>query len=181
MCMNIRTRYHFKEVSLCTPETRVTIPSRPARQKSGTASCHLPSLHQVPIIPSPGRSGWRGLKGFSSRDRLLPGCDPLGRQAFISSGAFPENLDIAAGSRGYRADLDLFPGGWPDPMTVPDTSIARIDLVRDSRCIPDPLSTGSRSGIRTGGDSAHGRSLSIPRGRSRNHTSTLGNVAKSGY
>lgn len=75
------------------------------------------------------------------RDRLIPGCDPIGRQTFISTGAFLENLDITAGSLGYRADLDLFPEGWPDPRTVPDTPIARIDLVRDGRCIPDPLST----------------------------------------
>lgn len=73
------------------------------------------------------------------RERLIPGCDPQGRQAFISTGAFLENLVIAAGSLGYQADLDLFPGGWPDPKVVPDSPIARIDLVSDTRCIPDPL------------------------------------------
>jgi len=73
------------------------------------------------------------------RERLIPGCDPLGRQAFISIGAFLENLDLAAKSFGYRADIDLFPGGWPDMRTVPDTPIAHVDLGEDAGIRPDPL------------------------------------------
>lgn len=72
-------------------------------------------------------------------ERLLAACDPRGRQAFISTGAFLENLDLAARSFGYRADIDLFPEGWPDATAVPDTSIARVDLIPDGSCAEDPL------------------------------------------
>lgn len=72
-------------------------------------------------------------------ERLLSECDPLGRQAFISTGAFLENLDLAARSFGYRADIDLFPEGWPGATAVPDTSIARIDFIADGSCAPDSL------------------------------------------
>jgi len=47
--------------------------------------------------------------------RAARALDPLGRQVFISCGAFIENLDIAAREFGYRADIDLFPAGWPVP------------------------------------------------------------------
>ncbi|OPX66958.1 MAG: hypothetical protein A4E36_01783 [Methanoregulaceae archaeon PtaB.Bin009] len=71
--------------------------------------------------------------------RLIPGCDPLGRQAFISVGAFLENLDLAAKNSGLRADIDLFPAGWPDSRLVQDTPVARVDLVEDPHIEPDPL------------------------------------------
>lgn len=73
------------------------------------------------------------------RSRLIPGCDPIGRQAFLSVGTFLENLDLAAKSEGFRADIDLFPGGWPDARAVPETAVARVDLVRDGSVMPDPL------------------------------------------
>lgn len=72
-------------------------------------------------------------------ERLLSECDPRGRQAFISTGAFLENLDLAARSCGYRTDIDLFPEGWPCATAVPDTSIARVDLIADGKCVTDPL------------------------------------------
>ncbi|MCU0631411.1 MAG: nitroreductase family protein [Methanolinea sp.] len=73
------------------------------------------------------------------RERCIPGCDPLGRQAFISLGAFLENLDLAAKSFGFHADIDLFPGGWPDGKIVPDTPVAHVDMVEDQRVEYDPL------------------------------------------
>ena len=71
--------------------------------------------------------------------RLIPGCDPIGRQAFISAGAFLENLDLAAKSGGFRADIDLFPWGWPDARTVAEDPVAHVDLIEDRRVDCDPL------------------------------------------
>ncbi len=73
------------------------------------------------------------------RERLIPACDPYGRQAFISTGAFLENIDLAARSFGYHAEIELFPEGWPDMKYVTDAPAARIDLARDDRVTCDPL------------------------------------------
>ncbi len=71
--------------------------------------------------------------------RVAGALDPSGRQAFLSCGAFLENLDIAARASGYRADIDLFPAGWPDPVKPLRDPVASIDLERDERIQPDPL------------------------------------------
>jgi len=71
--------------------------------------------------------------------RASPALDPLARQVFLACGAFLENLDCAARASGYRADIDLFPAGWPDagrPLLDP---VAHIDIERDGRVTEDPL------------------------------------------
>ncbi|MDD1715987.1 MAG: hypothetical protein LUQ01_03215 [Methanolinea sp.] len=76
---------------------------------------------------------------FVDKARLLSHCDPTARQAIISHGAFLENLDLAAKAFGNRADIELFPDGWPG-MNLPLASpVASVDLEPDLRVIRDPL------------------------------------------
>ena len=76
---------------------------------------------------------------FLDTERFLPGIDPTFRQVYISSGAFIENLDIAAREAGYRAEISLFPFGWPGTSLNPDQPVARIELTRNDHIVPDPL------------------------------------------
>jgi len=76
---------------------------------------------------------------FLDTERFLPGIDPTFRQVYISSGAFIENLDIAAREAGYRAEISLFPFGWPGTSLDPDQPVARIELTADDHMVPDPL------------------------------------------
>ena len=71
--------------------------------------------------------------------RLLPRIDPLSRQAHISCGAFLENLALAARHIGYRADITLFPGGWPGNGPVTGSPVARVELAGKSGEARDPL------------------------------------------
>ncbi len=111
------------------------------------ADIRIRVLHSAILAPSPHntqpwRVAFRGEERILlsiDRTRLIPGCDPTGRQAFISAGAFLENLDLAAKSEGFRADIDLFPGGWPDARTVAKDPVAHVDLVEDRRIGCDPL------------------------------------------
>ncbi len=111
------------------------------------ADIRIRVLQSAILAPSPHNTQpWRvAFKGEErillsiDRTRLIPGCDPIGRQAYISAGAFLENLDLAAKSEGFRADIDLFPGGWPDARTVAEDPVAHVDLVEDRRVGCDPL------------------------------------------
>jgi hypothetical protein len=97
-----------------------------------------PSLHNA----QPWRVEFRGRNRillFVDRARLLTHCDPNARQAMISHGAFLENLELAAKAFGHRADIELFPGGWPGTNLPPDSMVAAVDLEPDSRVIRDPL------------------------------------------
>jgi hypothetical protein len=76
---------------------------------------------------------------FLDTKRFLPGIDPTFRQVYISSGAFIENLDIAAREAGYKAEISLFPSGWPGTSLNPDQPVARIELTGDNNINPDPL------------------------------------------
>ncbi|MCQ8894657.1 MAG: nitroreductase family protein [Methanolinea sp.] len=99
------------------------------------------------LAPSPSNTQpWR--VAFRGNDRIvlsldqsraLPARDPHGRWAFLSCGAFLENLEIAARQFGYRADIDLFPAGWPDPGKPLFDPVAHIDLEGDKNARPDPL------------------------------------------
>jgi hypothetical protein len=114
---------------------------------SGSEDVRERVLRYAILAPSPRNTQpWKiQFKGIErilvsiDHERLLTACDPKGRQAFLSTGAFLENLDLAARSFGYRADIDLFPEGWPDATAIPDTSIARIDLIPNRSCDEDPL------------------------------------------
>jgi hypothetical protein len=72
-------------------------------------------------------------------ERLLPRIDPTSRQVYISSGAFIENLEIAAREAGFRADISLFPSGWPGTSPSPDQPVARIELADAATAGSDPL------------------------------------------
>lgn len=76
---------------------------------------------------------------FTDKKRLLTHSDPTARQAVISHGAFLENLDLAAKAFGHRADIELFPDGWPGMNLPIDSPVASVDLEPDLRVIRDPL------------------------------------------
>ena len=78
---------------------------------------------------------------FIDPRRLLPALDPLSRQAYLSCGAFIENLELAARRNGYAPDTTLFPAGWPGDALVTAHPVARVDLARTTPGAADPLSS----------------------------------------
>lgn len=76
---------------------------------------------------------------FIDQERLLPACDPELRRVCVSHGSFIENFTLAAGYFGYRADIDLFPGGWPGNALDLEKPVARIDLEKDVAVEKDTL------------------------------------------
>jgi hypothetical protein len=106
-----------------------------------------PILSHAVAAPSPlNIQPWRAIqKGplildlFLDTERLLPRIDPTSRQVYIASGAFIENLEIAAREAGFRADISLFPSGWPGTSQSPDQPVARIELADDGNVGSDPL------------------------------------------
>ena len=76
---------------------------------------------------------------FIDKKRLLPASDPMYRQACISHGAFIENLDLASRNFGYRADIDLFPGGWPGSHLDLEKPLATMELGKDAAIERDAL------------------------------------------
>jgi len=73
------------------------------------------------------------------KSRLLSHIDPESRQAYISCGAFIENLDIAARDAGYTADISLFPLSWPGSIIDTGQPVAGIELISDPGVVTDPL------------------------------------------
>lgn len=71
-------------------------------------------------------------------DQMLPHTDPLNRQIVIGLGCFLELMRMAAASDGYRAEVDLFPEGEPEPL-LDGRPIARVKLVRDASVVASPL------------------------------------------
>ncbi|MBP1639920.1 MAG: nitroreductase [Bacteroidetes bacterium] len=53
--------------------------------------------------------GDREIRLFADTARVLNVVDPTKRELYISLGAFIENLDLAAGSLGYKTDIELTP------------------------------------------------------------------------
>ena len=76
---------------------------------------------------------------YPDTKRLLPAIDPTLRQVYLSCGSFIENLEIAAGEAGFRAEISLFPSGWAGISPTPDQPVARIELTRNGSVEPDPL------------------------------------------
>lgn len=70
-------------------------------------------------------------------ERLLPATDPFDRQIVIGCGAFLELLDLAARSRGQRAEMTLWPEGEPQPR-LDGRPFAHVRLVAEANA-PDPL------------------------------------------
>jgi len=133
---------------------KVTLPFR-ARRDGGAPGARWPGGDDIRLhvlrcairAPSPRNSQpWKvALRGSGrivlsiDHSRAARALDPLGRQVFISCGAFIENLDISAREFGYRADIDLFPAGWPDPGKPLQDPVANIDLEKEEGIQPDPL------------------------------------------
>jgi len=70
--------------------------------------------------------------------RLLPETDPFNRQIVIGFGSFLELMRMAAAEDGYRADINLFPEGNPEPR-LDGRPVARVRLVRDPAVRPSSL------------------------------------------
>ena len=75
---------------------------------------------------------------FADTDRLLKETDPFDRQITIGLGCFLELLVLAAGARGYRVDLDLFPQG-ADSAALDARPVAIARFSHDQGLSPDPL------------------------------------------
>lgn len=73
------------------------------------------------------------------RERLLPETDPFGRQILVGHGAFIELLVLALAEQGWRAAVQLWPGGeMPAALAQWDgRPVARIALLPGGQ--PDPL------------------------------------------
>ncbi len=71
-------------------------------------------------------------------DQMLPHTDPFNRQIVIGLGCFLELMRMAAASDGYRADVDLFPKGQPEPL-LDGRPIARVTLAKDASVAASPL------------------------------------------
>jgi hypothetical protein len=71
--------------------------------------------------------------------RLLPETDPYARQIMMSHGTFLELLAMAAGERGHRAEIELFPEGAFSAERVDARPVARVRLVPDPGAVRDPL------------------------------------------
>ena len=71
-------------------------------------------------------------------DRRLPQTDPFDRQITIGFGAFLELAQIAAAEHGYRAEVDVFPKGAPQPR-LDSNPISHIRFEKDASVVPDPL------------------------------------------
>jgi len=144
---------------------KVTLPFR-ARRDGGAPGARWPGGDDIRLhvlrcairAPSPRNSQpWKvALRGSGrivlsiDHSRAARALDPLGRQVFISCGAFIENLDISAREFGYRADIDLFPAGWPDPGKPLQDPVANIDLEKRRESSLTPSSPRSPSGVPTG-------------------------------
>jgi hypothetical protein len=70
--------------------------------------------------------------------RMLPHTDPPNRQITIGFGAFLELLRMAAAEKGYRAEINRFPDGEPQPL-LDSRPIAMVTLVRETGIATDPL------------------------------------------
>lgn len=76
---------------------------------------------------------------YVDQSRLLPETDPPARQIHIGQGTFLENLDLAARSYGYRANLTYFPRGMYANTVVENKPVASIELLKEPGIATDPL------------------------------------------
>ncbi|QTD55036.1 Acg family FMN-binding oxidoreductase [Parasphingorhabdus cellanae] len=70
--------------------------------------------------------------------KRLPYTDPPNRQITIGFGAFLELFRQAAAEKGYRADIEPFPEGEPEPV-LDERPIALVTMVKDPSVPRDPL------------------------------------------
>ncbi len=70
--------------------------------------------------------------------RLLPETDPPSRQITIGFGCFLELFRQAAAEKGYRAEVEPFPEGEPQPV-LDERPVARVRMIADAGAARDPL------------------------------------------
>lgn len=70
--------------------------------------------------------------------RRLPQTDPFDRQVTIGLGCFLELLSQAAAEIGYRAEIEVFPEGEPQPR-LDARPVAHARFIRDEAVARDPL------------------------------------------
>lgn len=112
----------------------------------GEADIRRWSLAHAILTPNPhNKQPWLvqlvGTDGMILRpdlSRLLPATDPFNRQITIGCGAFLELLAMAAATRGWRIDSEIWPEGEPQPL-LDARPIARLRFVRDASVKADPL------------------------------------------
>lgn len=75
---------------------------------------------------------------YCDLEKRLPHTDPYDRQITIGFGCMLELLSLAAAEKGYRADIELFPDGAPQPRLSTD-KIATVKLVQSDRAKRDSL------------------------------------------
>lgn len=83
--------------------------------------------------------GPRAFSLFVDPNRLLPETDPPFRQIHIGQGTFLENVVLAAGHLGHRADVQYFPEGSYENTRLERKPVARVELVPSPGVAPDPL------------------------------------------
>lgn len=112
---------------------------------AGYGDPRLDALAYAILAPNPhNRQPWLvelvGEDAFDLRcdlDRRLPHTDPFDRQIAIGLGCFLELFRMAAAAKGYRADIDAFPDGEPQPR-LDGRRVARVTL-REMPAEQDPL------------------------------------------
>lgn len=117
-----------------------------AQAEAGFGDVRLDALAYAILAPNPHnrQPWWVELKGeqdlalFCDLDRRLPETDPPNRQITIGLGAFIELYRMAAAEKGYRAEIEPFPFGEPEPL-LDDRPIAHIQLQKDLNVERDPL------------------------------------------
>ncbi|MEL7536913.1 MAG: nitroreductase family protein [Pseudomonadota bacterium] len=75
---------------------------------------------------------------FCDPNRRLPATDPYDRQVVIGFGCFLEILQQAAAANGFRAHIDPFPHGEPQPR-LDERPIATVTFSADPDVDVDPL------------------------------------------
>jgi len=75
---------------------------------------------------------------FIDLDKRLPETDPFDRQLTIGFGCMLELLRMAAAEKGYRAEINAFPDGAPQPR-LSAAPIAAVTFLPDPQVTRDPF------------------------------------------
>ena len=110
-----------------------------SQASKGYGDARLDALAYAILAPNPhNRQPWLvelvGDNAFDLRcdlDRRLPHTDPFDRQITIGLGCFLELFRMAALSKGYNANFDIFPDEEPQPR-LDDRRVARVTLTETS-------------------------------------------------
>lgn len=113
---------------------------------TGFGDPRLDALAYAILAPNPhNRQPWQvRLEGddsftvFCDLDKCLPHTDPPNRQITIGFGTFLELFRQAAAEKGYRAEIEPFPDGEPEPL-LDSRPIASVKLIKDPSVTRDTL------------------------------------------